>query len=84
MKYSKRRRAEKDQIREKDRKDQELENHIKKHTNKIEQTKEELKFYKKKLEDHSRDADLLKQLYDAGFIDIYGNPTSNYRPQRFT
>ena len=46
--------------------------------------KEELKFYKQKLEDHSSDTDLLKQLYDAGFIDIDGNPTSNYRPQRFT
>ena len=84
MKNSKRRRAEKDQIREKDRKDQKLENHISKQADEIEKMKDELKLYKKKLEDHSRDTDLLKQLYDAGFIDIDGNPTSNYRPQRFT
>ena len=84
MKNNKRSRAEKDQIREKNRKDQELENHISKQADEKEQMKDELKFYKQKLEDHSRDTDLLKQLYDAGFIDIDDNPTSNYRPHRFT
>ena len=40
----------------------------------IENLKEELKDAKSRLEDHSRDTDLLKKLYDDEYIDINGDP----------
>ena len=52
----------------------ELENLIDQQTKQIEQMKEELDEYKNKLEDHMKDSDLLKKLYDDGYIDLDGNP----------
>ena len=40
---------------------------------------EELDELKQKLEDHSRDTDLLKHLYDGVYIDMNGDPI----PRRF-
>ena len=59
-------------------------NHIKKQADEIEQMRYELENYKQKLEDHSRDTDLLKQLYDDFFIDIDGNQIRYDKSQRFT
>ena len=41
----------------------------------IEKMQEELEDCIKRLEDHSKDTDLLKNLYDKGYIDEAGNPT---------
>ena len=35
---------------------------------------EELEDYKQKIQEHSKDTDLLKQLYEDGYIDIDVNP----------
>ena len=40
----------------------------------IEYLKEKLDQYAQDLEDHSRDAELLKRLFERGYIDIEGNP----------
>ena len=40
----------------------------------IERMQEEIKNYSQRLEDHSKDTDLLKKLYGNGFIDIDGDP----------
>ena len=39
----------------------------------IENMKEELDDCRKRLEDHPKDTDLLKNLYDKGYIDEAGN-----------
>ena len=45
-----------------------------KKTDEIEHMQEELDELKQKLEDHSRNTDLLKHLYDGGYIDMHGDP----------
>ena len=42
--------------------------------NEIEKMQEELDDCRNRLEDHSKDTDLLKNLYDKGYIDEAGNP----------
>ena len=44
----------------------------------IERLQEELDEHKQKLGDHSNDTELLKKLYERGYIDIDGNPTNKY------
>ena len=40
----------------------------------IERLKEELEEYKHRIDERSKDTDLLKSLYEAGHIDLDGNP----------
>ena len=61
-------------IADNDNKNDQSEDLINQQTKQIEQMKEELDEYKNKLEDHMKDTDLLKKLYDNGYIDLDGNP----------
>ena len=56
-----------------DNKEKKLENFIEKQGEEIEDLKQMLEEAKQKLEDHEKDIDLLKTLYENGFIN--GNPT---------
>ena len=58
-----------------DNKEKKLENLIEKQGEEIEDLKQMLEEVKQKLEYHEKDTDLLKTLYENGFIDIDGNPT---------
>ena len=58
-----------------DNKEKKLEISIEKQGEEIEDLKQMLEEAKQKLEDHEKDTDLLKILYENGFIDIDGNPT---------
>ena len=40
----------------------------------VERMQEELEDYKQRLDEHSKDTDLLKHLYEIGHIDMDGNP----------
>ena len=40
----------------------------------IERMREELEDYKQRLDEHLKDTDLLKHLFEIGHIDIDGNP----------
>ena len=47
---------------------------IKRQEEEIERMKVELNECKERIEDHERDSELLKRLYDNGYIDLDGNP----------
>ena len=57
-----------------DKEEKKLEDYIEKQYEEIDELKLMLKETTFKLEEHERDTDLLKNLYDKGFIDIDGNP----------
>ena len=44
----------------------------------IESLQEELAEYKQKLDDHSKDTEVLKRLYENGNIDMDWEPTNKY------
>ena len=75
IKNSKKRREDKEKELEKERKNQELTYYMEQQANDIEQLQEELDECKQKLEDHSRDTELLRKLYEGGYIDQDGKPT---------
>ena len=49
--------------------------HIHQQEEEIDGLKDEIKEWKASLEDHFKDTDLLKSLYEQGYIDLNGNPT---------
>ena len=69
---SKRINKEKDAI--KDQKNKELSTLIEKQAEEIDQMKEELIDYRERVENHERDTELLKRLYENGYIDLNGDP----------
>ena len=56
-------------------KDKDLITHIHQQEEEIDRLKDEPKEWKARLEDHSKDTDLLKSLYEQGYIDLNGNTT---------
>ena len=59
-----------------DRKEKLLENLIEKQDEEIEDLKQILNETKAKLEEHERDTELLRSLYEKGYIDLDGNPAN--------
>ena len=57
-----------------DRKNSELNKLIQQQAEEIEQMKNELDDCRVRLEDHEKDSELLKRLYENGYIDLDGNP----------
>ena len=57
-----------------DKREKKLEEFIEKQNEEIEDLKLMLKETTLKLEEHENDTELLKGLYDKGFIDLDGNP----------
>ena len=49
-------------------------NYMNNQADEIERLQEELEEYKHRIDEHSKDTDLLKSLYEAGHIDLDGNP----------
>ena len=78
IKNSKKRRVDKEKEYEKEKKNQEMIYYMQQQADDIERLQEELDEHKQKLEDHSNDTELLKELYERGYIDIDGNPTNKY------
>ena len=79
IKNSKKKRCDKEKNDEQSKRNQEMTDYIEKQADEIEHMQEELDELKQKLEDHFRDTDLLKHLYDGGYIDMNGDPI----PRRF-
>ena len=78
IKNSKKRRADRNNELEKEKKNQEISDYMQQQAEDIEHLQEHIDEWKQKLEDHSKDTNLLKKLYDRGFIDINGDPTNKY------
>ena len=57
-----------------DNKDKKLEELIEKQDEEIEDLKQMLTDTKARLEEHERDSELLRGLYEKGYIDLDGNP----------
>ena len=74
IKNSKKRRDSKVKEVEKDKRNQEMIDCMQQQADEIEHLKEKLDQYAQDLEDHSRDTELLKRLFERGYIDIEGNP----------
>ena len=74
IKNSKNKRCDKDKNVEQSKRNQEMTDCIEKQADEIEHMQEEHDELKLNLEDHSRDTDLLKHLYDGGNIDMNGDP----------
>ena len=74
IKNSKKRRAERERIWEKDKKEQAMINYMNNQADEIERLQEELEEYKQRINEHSKNTDLLKSLYEAGNIDLDENP----------
>ena len=41
--------------------------------------KNELNDCKRRIEDHEKDSEILKQLYENGYIDLNGDPVDRYK-----
>ena len=59
-------------------KEKELSKYIDIQDEEIDNLKNELEEYKARLEDHSNDTEILKRLYENGYIDVDGKPTNRY------
>ena len=57
----------------KDQRNRELSSLIEKQAEEINQMKEELIAYRERVENHERDTELLKRLYEDGYIDLNGD-----------
>ena len=74
IKNSKRKRINREKAADKDNERKEISELIERQVDEIERLKDELNEYKEKIEYHERDSDILKQLYQDGFIDLDGKP----------
>ena len=82
IKSSKKKRSGKIERINKDKKEQEYINLVEEQEDEIDKLKEELRACKSKLDDYSKDTDLLKKLYDDGYIDLDGNPIEREQDMR--
>ena len=73
IKNSKRKRMNKENDVMKDQRNRELSSLIEKQAEEINQMKEELIDYRERVENHERDTELLKRLYEDGYIDLNGD-----------
>ena len=82
IKSSKKKRSGKIERINKDKKEQEYINCVQEQEDEIDKLKEELRACKSKLDDYSKDTDLLKKLYDDGYIGLDGNPIEREQDMR--
>ena len=73
IKNSKSKRFNKEKEARKDQEDRELVALIEKQEEEINLMKEELIDYRKRIDDHEGDTELLKRLYENGYIDLNGD-----------
>ena len=72
-------RANKEKNFEMDKKNQELSEHIRQQAEEIDDMKNELNDCKRRIEDHEKDSEILKQLYENGYIDLNDDPVDRYK-----
>ena len=62
-----------------DKKNQDLSEYIRQQVEEIDDMKNELNDCKRRIEDHEKDSEILKQLYDNGYVDLNGDPVDRYK-----
>ena len=77
IKSSKKKRIEREEKKSQDKREENYSDFINTQKDEIYDLKEELNECKARLEDHEKDTELLKCLYDQGIIDIDGKPVDN-------